>query len=228
MQTSYCMNMQADVGLCWVHCINVQADLVFAGCTAWMCRLMWVFAGCTTWMSRLFWVFAGCTAWMYRPIWVFAGCTAWMCRPIWVFAGCTAWMCRLIWVFAGCTAWMSRLIWVFAVCTACMCRLIWVFAGNTSFCWFCHVADHFFLNISVAESTLATQVWENTVDPNNSLISVYMYTVCHSVCIFWTHYSMVKLHCSNFRIITAIFLDVQNFQILSYLTHLCLASNFGT
>ena len=31
------------------------------------------------------------------------------------------------------------------------------------------------------------------------------YTVCHSVCIFWTHYSMAEAHCSNFRIITAIF-----------------------
>ena len=27
--------------------------------------------------------------------------------------------------------------------------------------------------------------------------------VCHSVSIFWMHYSMVKPHCSNFRIITA-------------------------
>ena len=36
----------------------------------------------------------------------------------------------------------------------------------------------------------------------DSLISVY--TVCHYVCIFWMLYYMVKLHCSNFRKITAI------------------------
>ena len=30
-----------------------------------------------------------------------------------------------------------------------------------------------------------------------SLIRIY--TVCHSVCIFWTYYSMVKAHCSNLR-----------------------------
>ena len=32
-----------------------------------------------------------------------------------------------------------------------------------------------------------------------------VYTVCHFVCIFCTHYSMVKPHSSNFRIIAAIF-----------------------
>ena len=42
------------------------------------------------------------------------------------------------------------------------------------------------------------QVWRS------SLIRVH--TVCHFVCIFWTHYSMVKPHCSNFRIITLVFL----------------------
>ena len=34
----------------------------------------------------------------------------------------------------------------------------------------------------------------------SSLIRVY--TVCHSVCIVWTHYSMVEPHSSNFRVIT--------------------------
>ena len=32
-----------------------------------------------------------------------------------------------------------------------------------------------------------------------------LYTVCHSVCIFWTHGSMVKPHGSKFWIITATF-----------------------
>ena len=46
-----------------------------------------------------------------------------------------------------------------------------------------------------------------------SLIKVYI--VCHSVCIFWTHYSMVKQHCSNSSIITAIFWVSDFFQILT-------------
>ena len=47
----------------------------------------------------------------------------------------------------------------------------------------------------------------------SSLIRVY--TVCHSICILCTHYTMVKPHSSHFRIITAIFLDVWIFQIFT-------------
>ena len=41
----------------------------------------------------------------------------------------------------------------------------------------------------------------------SSLIRVY--TVCHSICIVWTHYSMKNPYVSNFRIITVHFSDVQ-------------------
>ena len=44
----------------------------------------------------------------------------------------------------------------------------------------------------------------------SSLIRVY--TVCHSVCIVWTHYSMVEPHSSNFRVITTNFLGVRIFR----------------
>ena len=59
------------------------------------------------------------------------------------------------------------------------------------------------------------QVWANSADPDqtaprSSLIRVY--TVCHSVCIVWTHYSMVDPHSSNFRVITTIFLGVRIFR----------------
>ena len=43
-----------------------------------------------------------------------------------------------------------------------------------------------------------------------SLIRVY--TVCHSVCIVWTHYSMVEPHYSNFRVITTNCLGVRIFR----------------
>ena len=58
------------------------------------------------------------------------------------------------------------------------------------------------------------QVWANSADPDQtaprSLIRVY--TVCHSVCIVWTHYSMVEPHISNFRVITTNFLGVRIFR----------------
>ena len=44
----------------------------------------------------------------------------------------------------------------------------------------------------------------------SSLIRVY--TVCQSVCIIWTHYSMVELHSSNFRVITTNFFGVRIFR----------------
>ena len=40
---------------------------------------------------------------------------------------------------------------------------------------------------------------------------IRVYTVCHSVCIVWTHFSMVELHSSNFRVITN-FLGVRIFR----------------
>ena len=44
----------------------------------------------------------------------------------------------------------------------------------------------------------------------SSLIRVY--TVCHSTCIVWTHYSMVEPHRSNFRVITTNVLGVRIFK----------------
>ena len=54
--------------------------------------------------------------------------------------------------------------------------------------------------------------WANSADPDHwsSLISVY--TVCHSLCIVWTDYSMVEPHSSNFRVITTNFMGVRIFR----------------
>ena len=52
-----------------------------------------------------------------------------------------------------------------------------------------------------------------TVQTLLRLLLIKGYTVCHSVNIFWTHYSTVKPHCSNFRVITAIFSGVQSFRV---------------
>ena len=63
------------------------------------------------------------------------------------------------------------------------------------------------------------QVWANSVDPDqmapSSLIRVH--TVCHVVCIFWMHLSMVKPYCSNFRIITANFPGARTFMVFTVL-----------
>ena len=60
--------------------------------------------------------------------------------------------------------------------------------------------------------------WANSADPDqtapqtapSSLIRVY--TVCHSVCIVWTHYCIVEPYNSNFRVITTNFLGVRIFR----------------
>ena len=44
------------------------------------------------------------------------------------------------------------------------------------------------------------------------------YTVCHSVCIVWTHYSIVEPHSSNFRVITTNFLGVRIFRKFTVLS----------
>ena len=77
----------------------------------------------------------------------------------------------------------------------------------------------FFLSLDIIyrlwSKFLDRHVWASSVDPDqtvprSSLISVY--TVYHSVCIIWTHYSVVKWYCSNYRIITAI-LWVSKFEL---------------
>ena len=47
------------------------------------------------------------------------------------------------------------------------------------------------------------QAWANSVDPDQTAPDQGLYTVCNSVCIFWSHYSIVEPQCSNFKIITA-------------------------
>ena len=38
--------------------------------------------------------------------------------------------------------------------------------------------------------------WANSADPDQTARSslIRVYTVCHSVCIVWTHYSMIEPH----------------------------------
>ena len=62
------------------------------------------------------------------------------------------------------------------------------------------------------------QVWANIADPDQTQIRLLrVYTVCHSVCIIWTHYSMVEPHSSNFRVITTNVLGVRYLGNLRYM-----------
>ena len=51
---------------------------------------------------------------------------------------------------------------------------------------------------------------------------IRVYTVCNSVCIFWTHYTKVKQLCTNFRVITAKFSVFKFLELLQYLCSCCL------
>ena len=53
--------------------------------------------------------------------------------------------------------------------------------------------------------------WANSADPDRLLL-IRVYTVCHSLCIIWTRYTMVEPHSSNFRVITTNFLGVRIFR----------------
>ena len=48
--------------------------------------------------------------------------------------------------------------------------------------------------------TMQTQI-RQLLEEQSDQDSVYI--VCHSVCIFWTHYSVLKRYCSTFRIFTS-------------------------
>ena len=69
---------------------------------------------------------------------------------------------------------------------------------------------HVILPLSRAESEYILQYQYRRLKHMSSLIRIY--TVCHSVCIVWTHYSMVEPHSSNFRVITTNVLGVRIFK----------------
>ena len=59
-------------------------------------------------------------------------------------------------------------------------------------------------------SSLNHMPWHTVQTQMSSLIRVY--TVCHSVCTVWAHYSTEEPHSSNFRVITTNLLGVQIFR----------------
>ena len=98
--------------------------------------------------------------------------------------------------------------------------------GAHSLCWFCHVAAHLASRLTKILFAFVVksyrnfpkfsdrQVWANSADPDQTAPrgAIRVYTVCHSVCIVWTHYSMVEPHSSNFRVISTNFLGVRIFR----------------
>ena len=82
--------------------------------------------------------------------------------------------------------------------------------------------DHSFLAqvACLASSWIISSIFDHTVMvlsfrtdmPEQTVQIQRVYIVCHSVCIVWTHYSMVEPHSSNFRVITTNFWSVQIFR----------------
>ena len=67
---------------------------------------------------------------------------------------------------------------------------------------------------------LDRQVSANSADPDQTAPLNRVYTVCHTVCIFLSHYSLVEPHCSNNY---SNFLGVSIFMSFTVsLAHLCL------
>ena len=73
--------------------------------------------------------------------------------------------------------------------------------------WMKTLSTVIFLSFRTDRSGQTVQTQIRLLLSRSSLIRVY--TVCHSVCIVWTHYSMVEPHRSNFRSITTNILGVE-------------------
>ena len=57
------------------------------------------------------------------------------------------------------------------------------------------------------------QAMVNSVDPNQTAPRVY--TVCHSMCWFWTIFFVERPLCSNLKVITTNIMSVQKFRMLN-------------
>ena len=100
--------------------------------------------------------------------------------------------------------------------------LLWDLNGGPN-CWWIVKPRHPFSNPSNEywyRNDPKFLVWANSVDPDRSSL-IRVYTICHSVCIFWMHYSMVVPQCSNFKIITPIFRVSKYLGILQYFGFRC-------
>ena len=101
--------------------------------------------------------------------------------------------------------------WCRGLAAVCDCGIPWTFLFFFFFfffffcvCFACYHNDPKFSD---------RYIWANSADPDQTASSlIRVYTVCHSVCTVWTHYSMVEPHSSNFRVITTMFWDVRIFR----------------
>ena len=97
--------------------------------------------------------------------------------------------------------------------------------GNQRICWYNHfgedktrfVSKRWLLYVPEMETMYRNgpkfsdrYAWANSADPDQRSSLIWVYTVCHSVCIVWTHCSRVEPHSSNFG--TTNVLGVQIFR----------------
>ena len=107
--------------------------------------------------------------------------------------------------------------------------------GDAAFCsiwiWVSTAWQSLFLGmletITVMIRRFRTDIWANSADPDQRSSLIRVYTVCHFVCIVWTHYSKVEPHGSNVRVITTNVLGVWIFRKFTVVLN-CLADHGQT
>ena len=68
------------------------------------------------------------------------------------------------------------------------------------------------------------QVCANSADPDQRSSLIWVYTVCHSICIIWTYYSMANPHFSIFKVYSN-FTGVRTFRL--FMVHHCTLSAYN-
>ena len=99
--------------------------------------------------------------------------------------------------------------------------------GQTVFCWLKPAPLALWLSEAQVHRSYRNdpkfsdrQVWANSVDPDQT---ADQHLDCLPFCIFWTHYSMVKQPCPNFRVITANVWMSELLGVLRYTTSITLS-----
>ena len=70
----------------------------------------------------------------------------------------------------------------------------------------------FNFKLTILILSFRTDMPAQTVQTQIRLLLIRVYTICHSVCIVWTHYTVVEPHSSHFRVITTNVLGVRKFR----------------
>ena len=156
-----------------------------------------------------------CAVWLESSLctqWVAKGVFRWTAKTLIRLGGCPGWSvsslgAQAILLILSCCGWNLTLsfpmIFLFRVCRK----------GRGSSGGLLSMAQYDPWNYENSEyrndpKFSDRQAWANSAVPDPTRV----FTVCHSICIIWTHYSTVKPLFFNFRVITANFSGVRIFR----------------